>query len=740
MKQFFFILFIGCTFQALGQILTGPNLSPKTSTKIDSMNSLGRNLVNHWKWHSGDNASWSRPDFDDSQWESINLEEPIHKLPKLREAEIGWFRRKLSIGPKMLNKPLCITINQVGASEVYIDGKLLHKLGVVSKNPAIEQTENQVLGLPFSLSDTNQHVIAVRFSHTKSNFYYPGSTLPVFTMKLMETQYFGSWVKRQAQRKTGFLFFGIGIFLVFGILHFSFYASNRTKKVSLVLGITMFMLAISFLFLNFEASDVSNRQLYLLIFTVSFYIGILLINVSLYSYLNQPFRWIFYWQVLLMTASLICNIADINLPGELESWPPFVIIFIDFIRVSILADRRGDSNAKVPINSLLVVAVCFVLAIIILAIVGSQITMKSNGFDNMAYVTNLAIFIVIVMFFSIPIGLSLSLVREYTRTHKALSKKLEEIESLSAKNLAQEQEKQQILAAQNETLEKQVTKRTSELKQSLENLKETQAQLVQSEKLASLGELTAGIAHEIQNPLNFVNNFSELSLELIEELNEERNKEADKRDEGLEIEILGDISQNLEKINTHGKRASSIVRGMLEHSRASTGQKDPTDINALADEYLRLAYHGLRAKDKSFNADFKTYLAKDLPKIKIIPQDFGRVLLNLINNAFYAVNKRQGQENESGGDGEKYKGTVIVSTEKLEDSVEIKIKDNGTGIPENLKSKIFQPFFTTKPTGQGTGLGLSLAYDIVTKGHGGTLEVETKEGEGTTFIITLPLD
>jgi two-component system NtrC family sensor kinase len=330
------------------------------------------------------------------------------------------------------------------------------------------------------------------------------------------------------------------------------------------------------------------------------------------------------------------------------------------------------------------------------------------------------------MFFSIPVGLSLSLVREYTKTHQTLSKKLVEIEKLSAENLAHEQEKQQILSAQNEILEKQVAERTAELAKSLEELKATQTQLIQSEKLASLGELTAGIAHEIQNPLNFVNNFSELSKELIEELEEERGKDKTIRDEGLEEELLGDIAQNLEKINHHGKRASSIVKGMLEHSRASSGKKEPTNVNALAEEYLRLAYHGIRAKDKSFNADFKANLDESVPKIPLITQDFGRVLLNLINNAFFAVKDMQG------------KGQVIVSTKKLADEIEIKVSDNGTGIPDHIKAKIFQPFFTTKPTGQGTGLGLSLAYDIVTKGHGGTLEVETKEGEGTTFIIKLP--
>ena len=263
-------------------------------------------------------------------------------------------------------------------------------------------------------------------------------------------------------------------------------------------------------------------------------------------------------------------------------------------------------------------------------------------------------------------------------------------------------------------------------------LKATQQQLIQSEKMASLGELTAGIAHEIQNPLNFVNNFSEVSRELIDELKSQKEKlKSEEQDE-----ILNDIDANLEKINHHGKRADAIVKGMLQHSRSSSGAKEPTNINALADEYLRLAYHGLKAKDKSFNATFETNFDPSIPKIDVIPQDIGRVILNLISNAFYAASL----PSEGGFKDPNYKHepTVWVSTKKENNKALISVRDNGRGIPQNIIDKIFQPFFTTKPTGQGTGLGLSLSYDIV-KAHGGEIKVETKEGEGTIFIIQLPV-
>ncbi len=291
-------------------------------------------------------------------------------------------------------------------------------------------------------------------------------------------------------------------------------------------------------------------------------------------------------------------------------------------------------------------------------------------------------------------------------------------------NNRQKQKANAVLQAQ----KNEINEKSQQLEKSLETLKSTQAQLIQSEKLASLGELTAGIAHEIQNPLNFVNNFSEVSAELVEEMQDE----LDKGDTDEAKAIADDIKQNLQKINLHGQRASSIVKGMLEHSRARTGQREPTDLNALADEYLKLAYHGLRAKSKDFNADLKTNFDSGLPKIPVVSQDIGRVLLNLFNNAFYATQQRVTQ-NQPG-----YQPTLTVQTKCADGMVQIRVKDNGTGMSEATKAKIFQPFFTTKPTGQGTGLGLSLAYDIVTKGHGGTIEVESVEGEGTEFIVTLP--
>jgi signal transduction histidine kinase len=348
-----------------------------------------------------------------------------------------------------------------------------------------------------------------------------------------------------------------------------------------------------------------------------------------------------------------------------------------------------------------------------------------------------------VFFLSLPLSLMVYVAWRFKEILKATEEKATQILKMS-------EEKKEDAIRQQRLLEKEVAEQTAELRISLDNLKSTQAQLIQSEKMASLGELTAGIAHEIQNPLNFVNNFSEVSAELLDEMAEELAKvvqtqhaaspeqaASPKHREAISeaLTILDDVKQNLEKITHHGKRADAIVKGMLAHSRAGKGEKEPKGLNALADEYLRLSYHGLRAKDKSFNADFKTEFDPDLPKVNVVPQDIGRVLLNLINNAFQAS---AGVE----------RPLVTVSTSRVvspsggggsAEAIQITITDNGPGIPDSIKEKIFQPFFTTKPTGQGTGLGLSLSYDIV-KAHGGEIKVESTEGKGSVFEIILPID
>ncbi len=404
------------------------------------------------------------------------------------------------------------------------------------------------------------------------------------------------------------------------------------------------------------------------------------------------------------------GLAQIPVLNFLGDWYGKIIYIIFLITVYLLRDYR-------PARLFFVALLPFGIAICLSA--GFKLLTPAFRQSNASYFDTASAF---TMFWLIGFGI-------YALVQNNKERKLR----------IKQEEEARTAAARKAELEQMVADRTTELtlqkeklEQALDELKATQAQLIQSEKLASLGELTAGIAHEIQNPLNFVNNFAELSNELMDEMREE----IEKGDFEEAKAIAGDIKQNLEKINHHGKRASNIVKGMLEHSRASSGIKEPTDLNALTDEYFRLAYHGLRAKEKDFNAIMKTDFDEKLGNVLVVPQDIGRVILNLITNAFYAVTEKKKQ---LGAEGKGYEPTVAVITKKSKDGVTVSVKDNGNGIPSELLDKIFQPFFTTKPTGRGTGLGLSLAYDIVTKGHGGELKVETKEGEGTAFVMILPI-
>jgi two-component system, NtrC family, sensor kinase len=430
------------------------------------------------------------------------------------------------------------------------------------------------------------------------------------------------------------------------------------------------------------------------------------------------------------------------LPIRLSDWAWQIdLISSYFVNLSIVITFFVFIRKRVPYTNLLLIA-ALPLALYLTIIHSATVAFDlfHIGYDNrlfnpIMWLKKWTHIFYLISFFWLVVIFTLILFYRYKRLQKENVEQALEKERLAREK---EEERSELIAKQKLELEQQVKERTSELKQSLEELKSTQAQLIQSEKMASLGELTAGIAHEIQNPLNFVNNFSEVSSELLDEMKSELKKD-NAREAGV---IAEDVKQNLEKIIFHGKRADAIVKGMLLHSRSSSSKKELTDINALADEYLRLSYHGLRAKDKTFNAKFETDFDTSIEKINIVPQEIGRVILNLVNNAFYAVTEKKKAPQPPKG-GVEYEPTVTVSTKRLDSPsgdggrVEIKVTDNGNGIPQKILDKIFQPFFTTKPTGQGTGLGLSLSYDIV-KAHGGELKVENEKDNGATFVITIP--
>ena len=720
--------------------------------RIDFIPKEGILLDKGWKWCAGDNPDWAKPEFDDTKWEETNVTDPMLKGSKILEAEISWFRKTIEVDSSLIYKPLIIDLNIYGAAEIFMNGQLIHKLGQVSKDPNIEKTFTPPFNMPYSFLFNKAHnVLAIRFSFTRSNLYLPDyiSSQPFdFTIKKPD-----GFTEKLVEKHSKYAYenaFLLGIFLTLSLLHLAFYYYYPKVKTSLFLGITMLLRAGYFLhkFITLYPTSTNVYTISEIIQDILFVGYYTLLILCIHRYLKKPLTLYFWFAITILILGYIAEFFDFRPTGILST----SILFVYYVYMTRIDIKQGKKEALLLYYAGILGLIGFMMLTFTRYSRGSNILTV----ENLMFLDKTGLWIV---YLCIPIALSLTLARDFALTSLSLQKEFDENKKLL-------EEKQQILSSQNETLEKQVEQRTTELKAS-------QDQLIQKEKLASLGELTAGIAHEIQNPLNFVNNFSELNNELIKELEEETRQEI--RDANNEKEILTLLKENSEKINLHGQRASSIVKGMLEHSRKSSGIKEPTNINQLCDEYVRLSYHGLRARDKDFNCDYKLDLDPNWPLVNVVTQDIGRVILNIVNNAFQACaekqqflnnngnsiknqkNNDQAPDSPSGGGGEKnskdnlllpptpegeqnfvYHPVVSISTKIQGNKIEIRIHDNGPGIPENIKDKIFQPFFTTKPTGQGTGLGLSLAYDIV-KAHGGELKVKTLEGKGSEFIIHLPI-
>ncbi|HLY71130.1 MAG TPA: ATP-binding protein, partial [Puia sp.] len=574
-----------------------------------------------------------------------------------------------------------------------LNGNSIAHFGTLSANPG-EMKAYDPWGKPVLISVENgiDQVLAIRYA-LQPNISYsvfsgdgnPALKIRISTPETSDQQYYPP---QSARDLLGI--FRVGVFFILAILHLAFYLFYPPQKANLYFSLYAFFLGACGIMshVTYFTNEVGHKFYYNILVLDLEKIGQQFMLTAIYFLFSKKRKRMFWFLTSLIIIAILLN-------AYTYAWGIVISIFIlpwlislEIGRIALNSVRMKKRGAWILLGG----AITF-LASSLVQFVG-MIFYSDTGYTTIFSIVNLTYSIASL---SIPVATSIYLGLDFAFTNRSLKEKLSEVEMLSQKTIAQEQEKQRILATQNETLEKQVAVRTSELNQSLKNLKATQAQLIQSEKMASLGELTAGIAHEIQNPLNFMNNFAEVNSELIGEMKQEME------DGNLqEAKTIADsIDDNEQKINYHGKRADSIVKGMLQHSRVSNGVKVPTDLNSLADEYLRLSYHGLRAKDNLFNAVQKTDYDPAVALVNVIPQDIARVLLNLYNNAFHAVSEKK----KSAGAG--YEPTVSVSTRKIGEKVEIGVKDNGNGIPEKVVDKIFQPFFTTKPPGQGTGLGLS---------------------------------
>jgi two-component system, NtrC family, sensor kinase len=731
MKKIFFLLLL--TLLSITKAIAQNNLPPAYEIKTDTAVNITLGDA-YWQMLENRSGEWTIDQVSESP-----LAEKFHPNNTKKKGidysiQAYWVRYRLR--NSMTHEARIAIAKNITHADLYtrnIDRKWNHKRTGFGVPWSKRNDLKRITTLTYILPPGSELLI-----YERNNFDYdvniPGLPgLPAmgfgFTEKVLQEQYLDS----NSDILPSILF---GFLILAALFNIYFFLITR-ERVYLFFSLMILSRAFaSFLFdTDFFLREHPIMKWYITSISVFFYF---IFWIHFVRYFLETFKYVPRWDKLLIGLNMYTIFIWALLLGRFKrnEEPGVGIIMLITNITFLLFIRSGNKSIRWRI-----VAVLPAMAILIIPLsnfffrllekytgknVPSFITWAFNNFSTLEQIG----FVWLLIFFS------WSLFRRYEQLQKQITQ-----ETLAKEQLAKEKamERSLLIAEQKIQLEKEVEERTAELKHSLRELKSTQAQLIQQEKMASLGELTAGIAHEIQNPLNFVNNFSDINTELVGEA----KQEIDKGNISEVKAILNDIKDNEEKINQHGKRADAIVKGMLQHSRHSDGKKEPTDINKLADEFLRLAYHGLRAKDKSFNATLNTNYDESIGNINIIPQEIGRVILNLINNAFYAVQIKQREASSEGLTtfqklSTLYEPTVSVNTKKVGDKVEIKVADNGNGIPQKIVDKIFQPFFTTKPTGQGTGLGLSLSYDIV-KAHGGEIKVDTREGEGSEFVISLPV-
>ena len=674
-----------------------------------------------WLFHPGNDEP--RDAAKDSGWELANtILLTNDKGVPLKEWGFGWYQKTFDVPVAFRGKAVALRMGHYGASEIFLDGKLIQRYGEVGNSVKDEKIFVPRVPVIIFLDSQSSHTLSVQYSNMHAAIPYYGNTNIGFRLFMAPADVYPQSETSNIPTlpiSASIMF----LFCVFFLFVYLFYPKRLASLITMILLLNFSALFVG-VYITVTKSEWEPLRRAFVFGQIAKWCNSLLPLLVLYAlYYNSkmPRR-----SIIVILAMVICAFAVFYPQFGKIIAPILILAYFELYRMIILGIRRKKPGFWILLVGSMIQQAGYFLII-------------EDIFHWFPYMTPRVLLItMIIPQLGVPLTYALQFAWEFGRANRDLRLQLVQVKTLSETTLRQEQEKQEMLTQQKDKLEIMVTDRTSDLshqkealQKTLKNLESTQAQLIQSEKMASLGELTAGIAHEIQNPLNFINNFSEVNKELIEELKAERVKPKPERNDQLEEEILNNVINNGEKISHHGKRADAIVKGMLLHSQSSKGKKEPTDINALADEYLRLAYHGLRAKDKSFNAGLQTGFDPSVGNINLVPQDIGRVLLNLYNNAFYAVNEKRKRQTE------KYEPAISVTTRRTGDKLSISVKDNGNGIPQKVLDKIFQPFFTTKPTGEGTGLGLSLSYDII-KAHGGEIKVTSHEGDGTEFQVLIP--
>jgi two-component system, NtrC family, sensor kinase len=671
-----------------------------------------------WVFRKGNDKLWSGKDINTSGWEKIKPSEFTGKYADQNGKAEGWFRIKIKMGGDLGNQLTGIKISTWAAFDLYIDGRFISSFGSTGMDgrPYHEFSPYGNLPVAVNLKPGNEYVIALHIVDWISPL--PPHRLKSedlglnFEIRITGPAYPPYFLRNGVKEPTIYSTIWISVSAILCFLFWFLYFQNPLEKNLRLIALFTTFSAIGIFCQNAGQSTIDLTYNWFLFFNsmagifnglACIMIPIILANIFKRR-VNLGLR---IFQSAFLTAFVTATIFLSNYAGSVTILSLLGILFA-LCTYYIMASWQNLKGAQ---WSIVVGILCTLIWALVYAL--SIFENSTSSFLFYLSITGYSL--------SIPIALLVYVSMRFREIIIEVRQHAKQVVLLS------EEKKEQALNQQ-KILQEEVNRQTAELRTTLTNLKATQSQLVQSEKMASLGELMAGIAHEIQNPLNFINNFSEVNAELISEM----EQEIDGGNLNDIRTLAKDIQENEQKIGHHGKRADAIVKAMLQHSHNGAGQKELTDINALADEYLRLSYQGFRVKDRAFNSTMRTAFDPTIAKINIVPQDMGRVFLNLFNNAFYTLFEKKKQL------GDAYEPKLIVTTKNFDEKVVISVKDNGLGVPKKLLEKIFQPFFTTKPTGQGTGLGLSLSYDII-KAFGGELNVNTQEGEGTEFLIQIPV-
>ncbi len=695
------------------------NVKAENFNKEYDSYSLGN--VGGWVFHQGNDTNWAKKDIDLSGWKILKPTELSLKYADSTGRVEAWFRVNIKLDSSLGNKLFGVDLGSWAASDLYVNGELVTSngnTGIYGK-PFREGNPNAKLSYHANLKAGEVYTIAIHFVDYKSKLppyqLRSEATRNLYNFMVLTGSKYDSYVLEYIRQNSIFSSISLSICVILSLLFWILFIQNPTEKNLRLTAYGTTGLTITY-FSIFQLQYASANYITYDIWTIvngifgsTSIILLLLIIVNIFK------RKVTKALKIFIAISFIVLVATNFFPLYLNNILSLTFTALFFI-LCIYYIVSSWGNLKGAQWAVVVGLIFFLLLLLVLYINKTLLSGLSGSYFNRNLLPTISSL-------SFPISLLVYVSMRFKEIIKEVQANAHKVVELS-------EEKREQALSQQKVLEEEVARQTGEIRQTLENLKSTQSQLIQSEKMASLGELTAGIAHEIQNPLNFVNNFSEVSTELLDEMNEELNKGDIEEAKAISL----DIKQNLEKITHHGKRADSIVKGMLQHSRSSSGIMEPTNLNALCDEYLRLSYHGLRAKDKSFNVTIQTNFDTTIEKVNLIPQDFARVVLNLLTNAFYTVDEKYKNLNI----GNSYQPTVTIATKANANNITVTVTDNGNGMPPEVIEKIFQPFFTTKPTGKGTGLGLSLSYDIIKKGHNGELKVSSTENEGTTFSILIP--